>query len=78
MTARTDLPPASPPAPAAAAQKRWMCADCGFVYDEAAGRPQDGIAPGTRWADVPEDWRCPDCGAAKAQFDMVEIEAGVK
>jgi rubredoxin len=58
--------------------KRWMCADCGFVYDEAEGRPQDGIAPGTRWADVPDEWRCAECGAAKAQFEMVEIETGVK
>ena len=55
--------------------KRWMCTICGFIYDEAEGRPQDGIAPGTRWADVPEDWACAECGAAKAQFEMVEIEA---
>lgn len=51
----------------------YLCIVCGFVYDEAAGRPEDGIAPGTRWADVPEDWACPDCGVAKADFEIVEI-----
>lgn len=55
--------------------KRWMCTICGFTYDEGEGRPEDGIAPGTPWADVPDDWTCAECGAAKAQFDMVEIEA---
>ena len=51
----------------------YLCIVCGFVYDEAAGRPEDGIAPGTRWADVPEDWACPDCGVAKSDFEIVEI-----
>ena len=37
----------------------YVCVVCGFVYDEAAGRPEDGIAPGTAWADVPADWCCP-------------------
>ena len=53
--------------------KTYICIVCGFVYDEAAGRPEDGIAPGTKWADVPEDWACPDCGVAKADFEFVEI-----
>jgi rubredoxin-NAD+ reductase len=48
----------------------WECELCGFVYDEALGWPQEGIAPGTRWANVPEGWSCPDCGAAKADFEM--------
>ncbi|QTN23733.1 rubredoxin [Rhizobacter sp. AJA081-3] len=52
----------------------WLCVICGFVYDESLGLPEDGIAPGTRWADVPEDWGCPECGAAKAEFEMVRIE----
>jgi rubredoxin len=43
---------------------------CGVVYDEAAGWPEEGIAPGTRWADVPADWRCPACGVGKADFVM--------
>jgi rubredoxin len=53
--------------------KTWICVVCGFVYDEAAGLPDDGIAPGTRWADVPADWACPDCGVAKADFEMAEV-----
>ncbi|MEY4694106.1 MAG: hypothetical protein RLZZ95_555 [Pseudomonadota bacterium] len=51
----------------------YVCIVCGFIYDEAAGRPEDGIAPGTQWADVPADWACPDCGVAKADFEMVEV-----
>jgi len=39
--------------------KKWQCVVCGFIYDEAEGWPDDGIAPGTRWEDVPEDWVCP-------------------
>jgi rubredoxin len=53
--------------------KTYICIVCGFVYDEQAGRPEDGIAPGTVWADVPENWACPDCGVAKADFEAVEI-----
>jgi rubredoxin len=51
----------------------YVCVVCGWLYDEAAGWPQDGIAPGTRWADVPDWWTCPDCGVGKADFDMVEV-----
>ncbi|MCA3424722.1 MAG: rubredoxin [Roseomonas sp.] len=53
-----------------AAFQIWECALCGFIYDEAKGAPEEGIAPGTRWADVPEDWTCPDCAASKADFEM--------
>ncbi len=56
-----------------AAFARWTCVICGFVYDEALGLPEEGIAPGTRWADVPEDWGCPECGAIKSEFEMVRI-----
>ncbi|MFT5887758.1 MAG: rubredoxin [Zhongshania sp.] len=52
--------------------KKWECVICGFIYDEAAGLPDDGIAAGTVWADVPEDWECPDCGISKFDFDMIE------
>jgi rubredoxin len=55
--------------------KKWQCVVCGYIYDEAAGIPEDGIAPGTRWEDIPADWACPDCGVAKADFDMVLIDA---
>jgi rubredoxin len=70
--------PEEPVAPAVKAEadaeyKVWQCVLCAFVYDEAAGMPEDGIAPGTRWADVPESWGCPDCSATKKDFEMVEI-----
>ena len=55
--------------------KSYQCIVCGFVYDEAKGLPAEGIAPGTRWSDIPEDWECPDCGVAKADFEMIEIQA---
>jgi rubredoxin len=51
----------------------WVCLVCGWVYDEATGCASAGMAPGTAWADVPEDWLCPDCGVGKAEFVMVEI-----
>lgn len=53
--------------------KKWLCIICGWIYDEAKGWPADGIAPGTRWEDIPQDWVCPDCGVAKADFEMLEI-----
>ena len=53
--------------------KRFMCLLCGYIYDEAHGCPDEGIAPGTLWADIPMTWRCPDCGAMKDDFEMVEI-----
>lgn len=54
--------------------RKWMCVVCGFIYDEAAGLPEEGIEPGTRWEDVPDTWTCPDCGATKSDFEMVEID----
>lgn len=50
--------------------KKYECVICGFIYDEAEGLPEDGIPPGTRWADIPEDWECPDCGISKSEFDL--------
>jgi rubredoxin len=52
--------------------KIWECALCGFRYDEAAGLPEEGLPPGTRWQDVPATWTCPDCGAGKDDFEMRE------
>ncbi|WP_090208976.1 rubredoxin [Ectothiorhodospira magna] len=49
--------------------KTYQCVICGFVYDEAKGLPDDGIAPGTPWEDVPEDWLCPECSADKSDFE---------
>jgi len=50
----------------------WECIICGWLYDESLGCPEDGIAPGTRWEDVPEDWTCPVCGVSKQDFEMVK------
>ena len=51
--------------------KTWMCVVCGLIYDEEQGWPEEGIAPGTRWDDVPSDWTCPECAACKGDFAMV-------
>lgn len=48
--------------------KKYICNICGYIYDEAAGIPDAGIAPGTKWDELPEDWVCPLCGAAKSEF----------
>ena len=53
--------------------KSWQCRTCGYIYEEESGAPLEGLAPGTRWADVPDDWICPLCGTPKSDFDMVEI-----
>ncbi len=55
--------------------RQFICTICGYVYDEAIGDPDNGIEPGTKWEDVPEDWNCPWCGAAKDDFE--EEGAGV-
>lgn len=54
-------------------ERVWQCLLCAFVYDESQGLPDDGIAPGTPWEQVPDTWSCPDCSATKADFEMVEI-----
>jgi rubredoxin len=61
------------PAVTAAGYKKWQCVLCAFFYDEALGMPEEGIPAGTRWADVPETWNCPDCAASKSDFEMVEV-----
>ncbi len=53
--------------------KTYMCVVCGFVYDEEQGLPDQNIAPGTRWEDIPDTWTCPDCGASKEEFELIEI-----
>jgi len=53
--------------------KKWQCVVCGLIYDEAEGWTDEGIAPGTAWGDVPDDWLCPDCNVGKEDFEMVEI-----
>ncbi len=47
---------------------KYVCTVCGYVYDEATGDPDNGIAPGTKWEDVPDDFTCPLCGVGKEDF----------
>ena len=49
--------------------KRYICTACEWIYDPAVGDPDGGIAPGTAFEDIPEDWVCPDCGASKDDFE---------
>lgn len=51
--------------------KKYRCSVCGYVYDPEAGEPDEGIDPGTAFADIPDDWVCPDCGADKSFFEEV-------
>ena len=51
---------------------KWKCVLCGYVYDPAKGDPENGVAPGTAFEDLPDDWVCPDCGAGKEDFEKIE------
>lgn len=51
--------------------KKYECTVCGYIYDPAEGDPDNGVAPGTTWEDVAEDWVCPLCGAGKDVFEEV-------
>ncbi|HNC68905.1 MAG TPA: FAD-dependent oxidoreductase [Pseudomonadales bacterium] len=57
---------------------RWECIVCGWVYDEEKGWPDDGIAPGTPWEQVPEDFLCPECGAPKEDFVLLDSPGAVE
>ncbi len=48
--------------------KKYVCDACGWVYDEELGDPENGIAPGTKFEDLPEDFVCPLCGVGKDMF----------
>ena len=48
---------------------RYVCIICGYVYDPAVGDPESGIAPGTAFEDIPDDWVCPLCGVGKEHFE---------
>jgi rubredoxin len=52
--------------------KKYQCTVCGYVYDPAKGDPGNGVAPGTPFDKLPADWTCPDCGADKDMFEVVE------
>ncbi len=47
---------------------RYICQVCGYVYDEELGEPESGIAAGTKWEDLPDDYVCPLCGVGKDEF----------
>ncbi|MBO4741012.1 MAG: rubredoxin [Bacteroidales bacterium] len=49
--------------------KKYVCTVCGYVYDEAKGDSEHGIAPGTKWEDLPADFECPLCGVGKDSFE---------
>jgi rubredoxin len=53
--------------------KSWVCLICGWIYNEEEGLPDEGIAAGTRFADIPDDWRCPLCDVGKSDFTVVEF-----
>ena len=49
--------------------QKWKCSVCGYIYDPEVGDPDNGVDPKTSFEDLPADWTCPDCGAAKEEFD---------
>lgn len=51
--------------------RKFECTACGYIYDEELGDPDNSVAPGTKWEDVPEDWVCPLCGVGKDEFEEV-------
>jgi rubredoxin len=51
---------------------KYVCTVCDYVYDPAVGDPDNGIEPGTAFADLPDDWVCPECGVDKDEFEPLE------
>jgi rubredoxin len=58
--------------PEAPKYRSYFCLVCGHIYDEEHGEPESGLPAGTRWEDVPLSWRCPDCGAGREEFELVQ------
>lgn len=52
--------------------KKYVCTVCGWIYDPAVGDPDNGVAPGTAFEDIPEDWVCPLCGVGKDDFEPTD------
>jgi rubredoxin len=52
--------------------QKYECIACGYIYDPELGDPDNDVAPGTAWENVPEDWLCPLCGVGKDQFEPVD------
>ena len=51
---------------------KYECTVCGYIYDPAEGDPDNDVAPGTAFEDIPDDWVCPVCGASKGQFEAID------
>jgi rubredoxin len=68
-----DAAPSAPRVRQSREFRQWVCVICGWIYDEEAGCPEEGIAPGTLFADIPDGWRCPLCDVGKEDFAVVEF-----
>lgn len=55
-----------------ATHRKYVCSICGHIYDPLEGDPENGIAPGTPFEDLPSSWTCPECGSAKADFEPLD------
>ncbi|MDC3956551.1 rubredoxin [Polyangium jinanense] len=53
-------------------EKKYRCLVCSYVYDPEIGDPDSGVAPGTAFKDIRDDWYCPECGASKADFEPID------
>lgn len=52
--------------------QKYVCVVCGYVYDPEVGDPDGGVAAGTSFAELPDDWECPECGVGKDEFEPVD------
>ena len=52
--------------------QKYRCIPCGYIYDPVEGAPDSGIAPGTAFEEIPEDWVCPICFVSKDDFEAIE------
>lgn len=52
--------------------KKYRCLMCGYIYDPVVGDPENGVAPGTAFENLPDGWVCPDCGVGKEEFEPVK------
>ncbi|GLK79146.1 FAD-dependent oxidoreductase [Methylopila turkensis] len=77
MNAGTAIPAVIEPTDGLGPWRRYICRVCGLIYDEAEGDVDSGIAPGTRFDDIPDDWECPICNVTKADFDPLVPRAAV-
>ena len=56
----------------------YICDVCGYIYNEEEGDPENGIAPGTKWENVPDDWLCPLCSVGKDQFSPIQFPQEIR